>query len=346
LSAGTYTLTIAGADEDLAATGDLDITDTAGRTTIVGATAASTIIDAGWRDGGSSGLGDRVFHVRSGANAEFSQVTIMGGVADGEGGGVYSGDWDYGGGTVTITDSTISGNSATDEGGGLYLSSGMQGTSTATLNNSIVANSSSGGDIAGGGTLSGSHNLIEDGSGGLSGTITGDPLLGPLADNGGPTLTHALLSGSPAIDAGSNDKAAGLTTDQRGYVSRFYGGTVDIGAYEDGATPPPPSLSATVDAGTGEVTVEDIGAGGRDNQLTITIAAGLLVISDVNEQFVSAPAGWTLSADGTSISRPASEFAGALTVNAAGGNDIVTAGTLGQFNALTINGGRATTRSV
>jgi len=61
-----------------------------------------------------------------------------------------------------------------------------------------------------------------------------DPLLGPLQNNGGPTFTHALLSGSPAIDAGDNTGAP--TTDQRGF-SRIVGGTIDIGAYELNAVP-------------------------------------------------------------------------------------------------------------
>ena len=58
----------------------------------------------------------------------------------------------------------------------------------------------------------------------------------PLADNGGPTLTHALLTGSPAIDAGSNP--ANLATDQRGGTlrSRVSGAAADIGAFE---TQPP-----------------------------------------------------------------------------------------------------------
>lgn len=56
-----------------------------------------------------------------------------------------------------------------------------------------------------------------------------DPKLGPLADNGGPTLTMALLAGSPAIDAGDN--AAAPPTDQRG-VPRPFGPAADIGAYE------------------------------------------------------------------------------------------------------------------
>ena len=91
---------------------------------------------------------------------------------------------------------------------------GIDSSGTATLNNTIVANSPSGGDLANSSTLSGSNNLIDDGSGGLADTIVADPLLGPLADNGGPTQTMALLPGSPAIDAGA--AGPGWTTDQRG----------------------------------------------------------------------------------------------------------------------------------
>jgi hypothetical protein len=59
----------------------------------------------------------------------------------------------------------------------------------------------------------------------------GDPHLAPLADNGGPVLTHALLSGSPAINRGINPD--GLATDQRGAgYARIVGNFADIGAYE------------------------------------------------------------------------------------------------------------------
>ncbi|MEJ7684499.1 MAG: choice-of-anchor Q domain-containing protein [Segetibacter sp.] len=59
------------------------------------------------------------------------------------------------------------------------------------------------------------------------------PLLGPLQNNGGTTRTHALLAGSPALDAGSNTLAANLITDQRGAsFRRISNGTVDIGAFE------------------------------------------------------------------------------------------------------------------
>jgi hypothetical protein len=58
-----------------------------------------------------------------------------------------------------------------------------------------------------------------------------DPMLGPIQDNGGPPWTHALLPGSPAINAGTNSGCPGA--DQRG-VKRPLFGTCDIGAYEYG----------------------------------------------------------------------------------------------------------------
>jgi hypothetical protein len=103
----------------------------------------------------------------------------------------------------------------------------MLANSAVTLNNSIVSGNFGGSDVAGSGTLdaASSHNLIG-----------GDALFGPLGDNGGPTMTHALLPGSPAIDAGDNSLAVDadgnlLTTDQRGF-DRISGGTVDIGSCE------------------------------------------------------------------------------------------------------------------
>ncbi len=95
--------------------------------------------------------------------------------------------------------------------------------------------------------VTGSYNLIAD-SLGLSGTgVTGgltngtngnqvggdDPGIGPLAANGGLTQTIALLTGSPAIDAGDYALVIQLTTDQRGTgFVRSHTGTVDIGAFE------------------------------------------------------------------------------------------------------------------
>ncbi len=177
----------------------------------------------------------------------FTNGSISGNSTWGDGGGVFNS------GSLEITNATISGNSAQFGSAGSGISNGSSGI--VTLDNTIVARNGDGvnDDVFGGFDVASSYNLIGagDGSTGLVDGVNGnqvgtvaspiDPMLGPLADNGGPTLTHALLPDSPAIDAGSNQHAqdAGLTQDQRG-VGRFDahdddgGGVylVDIGAYE------------------------------------------------------------------------------------------------------------------
>lgn len=162
----------------------------------------------------------------------------------GEGGGGL-----FNSGTTSLTNSTVSNNSAGFNGGGVanygtislinstlsnnsgYLyGGGLSNWSTASLKNTIIANSrgEAAGDCYSSGTMQLSGvNLIEDGSCGAP--LSGDPKLGTLKDNGGSTRTHALLAGSPAIDAGR----CSTLTDQRG-VSRPQpvGGQCDIGAYE------------------------------------------------------------------------------------------------------------------
>jgi hypothetical protein len=165
-----------------------------------------------------------------------TNCTVSGNSAtDGDGGGVAN----IGSGRLTMTNCTVSGNAASSRGGGVIhipVGPASEIPGLVTLTNTIVANSVGGDvyDTSAGSPLAGSHNLIEDGSGGLPGTITGDPLLGPLADNGGPTLTHALLPGSPAIDAGINGRVpVAFPADQRGAPFARMGGTaVDIGASE------------------------------------------------------------------------------------------------------------------
>jgi hypothetical protein len=82
------------------------------------------------------------------------------------------------------------------------------------------------------GSVEGANNLITSSDTALPpDTISGDPRLAPLANNGGRTRTHALLDDSPAIGAGNN--AAGLAYDQRGPgFPRVKGPQADIGAYE------------------------------------------------------------------------------------------------------------------
>jgi hypothetical protein len=152
-----------------------------------------------------------------------------------------------GAGQGIITSSTITGNTAVT-GGGVAVVSGI----SVSIKNTIIAGNTATNpskDISG--TLtSGGYNLIGNNTGGSITPTSGDqigtsgspinPLLGSLQNNGGPTLTHTLLTGSPAIDAGN---AFGLTTDQRGAARPFDNPTIlqaaggdnsDIGASEFG----------------------------------------------------------------------------------------------------------------
>lgn len=151
-------------------------------------------------------------------------------------------------GTARVVNATIVGNSATGNGGG-YFAVGND-----TLQNSIVANNPSVGANeadAFGQFVSAVNNLIGQGNSqtniqnGVNGNQVGtsssplNPQVGPLANNGGPTQTMALLAGSPAIDRGLNN---GVTaTDQRG-LNRIVNTIVDIGAYEY----QPPATATTV----------------------------------------------------------------------------------------------------
>jgi hypothetical protein len=90
----------------------------------------------------------------------------------------------------------------------------------------------------------------DDGEGYLTGPgdqINTDPLLGPLRDNGGPTLTHELLPGSPAIDAGDPNFTPPPVYDQRGPgFNRVVNSRIDAGSFEVQTTPiPTPTPTAT-----------------------------------------------------------------------------------------------------
>jgi hypothetical protein len=175
-------------------------------------------------------------------------------------------------GALDAANSTISGNTAKHDGGGIANSRiGHARLSFVTIANNIADSDSDGTGDGGGisneisgtielrstllagnttpdgdapdcnGTLSSlGHNLVQSlddcqlAGDQISDIVGQEPQIGPLADNGGPTLTHALLPGSPAIDAG--DEATCPAVDQRG-VARPQGAACDIGAYEDEAQP-------------------------------------------------------------------------------------------------------------
>jgi PKD repeat protein len=157
---------------------------------------------------------------------------------EGGGGGVYNN------GPLTILNSTFYTNTAVLSGsGGLFNQEGAD----LSFANTVIAHSA-GGDCLNWGTITSNvNNLIEDESCGAD--FSGDPLLGLLSNNGGPTLTHLPLTGSPVIDMGDNASATGLTYDQRGPgFPRVVSSTVDIGAVE--VSVEPPTLTATNDSPT------------------------------------------------------------------------------------------------
>ena len=173
---------------------------------------------------------------------------------DGWGGGLFNS------GSASLTNNTISGNQAVNYGGGIFTQPGSTNSiESCTVVNNTNINSSSGAGIFGNGYsahnirntilsnntnsigssncyqtfVSLGHNISSDGNcsnfnqtGDMQNT---DPLLSPLQDNGGPTMTHMLLAGSPAMDAG--DPINFPATDQRG-VARPGGSGPDIGAVE------------------------------------------------------------------------------------------------------------------
>jgi hypothetical protein len=164
--------------------------------------------------------------------ANLTNSTVSGNTAARSGGGIYNS------GTINLMNSTISGNTAGNDGGGIY-----NGFETMALTNTILAYnqviSTTNDCINLNGTVtSGGYNLVQTPNNCVfssTGDITNtNPLLGLLQDNGGDTLTHALLNSSPAIDKipnGTNSCGTTITTDQRGDV-RPQGLGCDIGAYE------------------------------------------------------------------------------------------------------------------
>jgi len=216
----------------------------------------------------SNNLADDGAGVANRSNAQargslaMSDSTISGNIASNRGGGIYNSDnlvtfalsnstisgnearfgagvFNIAGAQFAISSTTITANDASNRGGGIRSEGGL-----VDLKNTIVAgNLGTDPDIqsAGGSFNSSGHNLIGNRgtANGFINGVNGDQVgsssapinarLGPLAENGGPTKTHAISSQSPALDAGDNNGAP--ATDQRG-MPRPVGPAVDIGAYE------------------------------------------------------------------------------------------------------------------
>jgi predicted outer membrane repeat protein len=185
--------------------------------------------------------------------------TVSGNTATTSGGGIYASGVSTA--IVTIESSTIVNNTATMDGGGINRASA---TNPVNLHNTIVANNTASGtapDIFGS-VVSQGYNLIENVTGStISGSLVGnilgqDPILLPLANNGGATFTHALGISSPAIDTG--DTGSFQATDQRGVIRPIDGNLgnliaqPDIGSFEKAApTAADSTISGRVFGGNG-----------------------------------------------------------------------------------------------
>lgn len=207
--------------------------------------------------GGVAGPGGGINNI---GVATIINSTISGNTCNIAAGGIFNQS-----GNLTLTNSTVSLNTAKNgTAGGVAVGAG-----TVTLRNTIIANNSNT-DVSGNFT-SQDYNLIGNTAGA---NFTGptahhivnvNALLGPLANNGGPTMTHALLAGSPAIDTGSNVLAVDqngnpLTTDQRDAgFTRIVNGTVDIGAFEAQSGTPTPTPTPIPTPGALQLVMDESG---------------------------------------------------------------------------------------
>jgi len=246
LNSGTLTITECAISGNSVAGGSDDagggIINGSGSLTILN----STVSGNSAAGGSTANFGGGIFNAGGSLNIINSTISgnsISGGSGDNHGAGISNG------GTLSITNSTVSGNAVS--GGSAPFAGGINAQGPTFVRNTIIAGNSghTSPDVSGTFTSQG-NNLIgkADGSMGFTvldqvGTIASplNALLAALGNYGGPTQTHALLPGSPAINAANNcvtDVAhcgdaniPQLSTDQRG-LARQVNGVVDIGAFE------------------------------------------------------------------------------------------------------------------
>jgi hypothetical protein len=272
--------------------------------------------------GNSSAIGGGIY---AGGNQELriSDSTISGNSASDAGGGLFlNGVYlsvPYSAYPLELNNSTVTANSSTGSRGGggivdlhvpLFGISDFE-SSIVAGNSNAVASATYDADLATSTPgITGARNLIVAASGVElpPDTLSADPLLGPLQDNGGPTPTHALLEGSPAIDGGNN--VDGLAFDQRGDgFPRVSGAAADIGAFELQQAASAPTLAKRF--------MPDAIAAGASSLLTITLTnantGAVTLIADLVDEFpasimiaspsdaaTSCPGGVVAAASGTS----------------------------------------------
>lgn len=180
---------------------------------------------------GNSAHGRSGLSIALGSSVLVVDSTVSGNRAElGEAGGIFlSVD-----STLTLRLSTLSDNSAVRGGGSIHL----EENGVLDLDHTIVANGTPQDLFRENGTINAIYSLVEAPGDAINGTNVNnlfgvDPILGPLANNGGPTQTHSLLPRSPAINAGNPLIPDPPPTDQRGpgFV-RIFNGRVDLGSFE------------------------------------------------------------------------------------------------------------------
>ncbi|MEH1871599.1 DUF4347 domain-containing protein [Nostoc sp.] len=247
------------------------------------------------------------------SSATLTNTTISGNTALEDGGGIYNGSAYVGGNSLTLISSTINNNTADSDSNGTGNGGGVFSTSDESkVSNTIIAGNfdkSTSGDIhpdVSGALIDSGNNLIGNNTGSTAfttSTLVGtsaspiDPKLGLLQNNGGATLTQALLANSPAIDAGKNSLVTtGVITDQRGTpFSRIFNGVVDIGAYEvqSPITLPPVNtdtfvVTNTNDSGSGSLRQAILNANATSGADTITFAG---VFTDATPDIITLTSG-------------------------------------------------------
>lgn len=229
-----------------------------GATLTVNTIAGAEIKNLTFTEAFNGSLGGAIVNV---ANLTLTNITFNGNHSSQSGGAIANL-----GGTLKVINCTFSGNNANAGGGAIFNQSGnvdiqfstfsgntgqtptessgaiLNRFGVVTVSNSIFANSTCGTGITDGG-----NNLDSGSTCGFSNSGI-EPMLGSLQDNGGSAKTFALMTGSPAINAGLCD--ANITTDQRG-VSRPQGAGCDIGSFEVEDTDPPAPTVTSVNPPTG-----------------------------------------------------------------------------------------------
>jgi hypothetical protein len=289
--------------------------------------------------------------ISNGGTLTLTNSTISGNDAVSGGGGIIDGA----AAAITITQCTITGNTSTNGGGGIDL-----GNSTANIKNTILAGNT-GGDgnnyYSTGGTLnSQGYNLEDATEAGFTGTgdiQNGTIGLDAIADNGGPTRTHALQTTSDAVDGipeGGTSYNGAPATDQRG-ISRPQSVNVDIGAFELEQAPQVTTQAVSgigTTSATGNGTITSLGAPNPTAHGMVWNTTGTPTTADNSTDEGAAAATGPFTSNMTGLSPYTTYYVRAYATNANGtayGNEVsfMTAGIVPTVTTQAVSGIGTTT---